>query len=185
MKRRNRKSRNPKKPSPAATTGGAAGGGAGRETGGPARRRSSRRDFLVNAAIYSGGAVALAGGSWYAFDAVAAQSRESDLSTIGNGVPAIVQIHDPNCPTCNRLRMEAREAACAFGEDRLQFRVASLMTEEGRALATRHGVGKITLLMFDGDGTMRSVLPGLNDAAHLAPVFQRHVDTYGRGSVGS
>lgn len=165
--------------------GGAVGGGGGGGAGYRARRRSSRRDFLLNAAIYSGGAVALAGGSWYAFDAVAAQSRESDLSTLGNGVPAVVQIHDPNCPTCNRLRLEAREAACSFGEDRLQFRVASLMTDEGRALATRHRVGKITLLMFDGDGTMRTVLPGLNDAAHLAPVFQRHVDTYGQGSAGS
>jgi hypothetical protein len=143
------------------------------------KRGLNRRDFLTNSALITGAAGLLGGGGWYFASTVAAEAKEGDLSTLGNGVPAIVQIHDPNCPTCNALRREAREAACSFGENELQFKVANLRTKEGRALAGRHGVGKITLLMFDGDGSMRLVLPGLSQAENLKPVFRRHVAKYG------
>jgi hypothetical protein len=143
------------------------------------KRGVNRRDFLTNSVLYAGVAAVLGGGGWYFASTVAAEAKEADLSTLGNGVPAIVQIHDPNCPTCNALRREAREAACSFGENELQFKVANLQTKEGRELAGRHGVGKITLLMFDGDGTMRLVLPGLSQAENLKPAFRRHVAKYG------
>ena len=145
----------------------------------PVKRVMKRRDFLTNTVLYTGVGAVLAGGGWYFASTVAAEAKEGDLSTLGNGVPAIVQIHDPNCPTCNALRQEAREAGCSFSENELQFKVANLQTKEGRELAGRHGVGKITLLMFDGDGTMRLILPGPSRAENLKPVFKRHVAKYG------
>ena len=144
-----------------------------------AKRNLSRRDFLGNTAIYSVGAASIAGGGWYFANTIAVSAKESDLSMLGNGVPTVVQIHDPDCPTCNALRCEAREAVCAFEEEKLQFLVANLNTDEGRALANEHGVGKVTLLLFDGNGTKRLTLPGLNEAEHLKPVFERHIARYG------
>ncbi len=151
----------------------------------PAKERTTRRDFLTNSAIYTSGVAALAVGGWYVFDTVSASAAESDLSVIGNGVPTVVQIHDPNCPTCNALRREAREAVCEFDESELQFRVASLQTEDGLALARRHGAGKITLLMFDAKGSMTAALPGMNYAENLKPVFERHVGRYGNRKPGA
>ncbi len=176
MKRQNRKTKNKKTVSPAV---------AARPTVQSGNRNVSRRDFFVNALIYSASAAAVTGGGWYLFDIVDAEAKESDLTTLGNGVPAIVQIHDPNCPTCNALRREARDAACSFDDSELQFKVASLQTEAGRRLAARHGVGKITLLMFDGDGSMRIALPGMNQSEDLRPVFERHIARYGKGNDGA
>lgn len=167
MKRHNRKSKPAKKaPATAAAQ--------------PIKKTMSRRDILVNSLIYTAGAAVIGGSGWYVLDIVAAEAKESDLSVVGNGVPVVVQIHDPSCPTCNALRSEAREAVCSFDESELQFRVANLQTKEGRDLADEYDVGKITLLMFDGSGTMRIALPGLKQAETLKPIFDRHVAQYSR-----
>ena len=146
----------------------------------PPKRKLTRRDFLGNSVMYSVGIAAVGGAGLYLANTMSVSAREGELSDIGNGVPTVVQIHDPSCPTCNALLCEAREATCGFEDDRLQFRVANLTTDEGYALAQEHGVGKITLLLFDGDGKMRLALPGMNEAANLAPAFERHVKRYGQ-----
>lgn len=148
----------------------------------PKKPKINRRDFLGNSVIYSIGIAALAGGGLYFANTIRVSAKESDLSKIGNGIPTIVQIHDPSCPTCNALQREAREAVCSFEDDKLQFLVANLNTEEGKELAAKHRVGKITLLLFDGKGRMRIAIPGLNTAEHLGPVFTRHVARYSRKS---
>lgn len=146
----------------------------------PPKRKLTRRDFLGNSVMYSVGVVAVGGAGLYFAKTMSVSARESELSDIGNGVPTVVQIHDPSCPTCNALLCEAREATCAIGDDKLQFRVANIMTEEGYALAKEHGVGKITLLLFDGDGEKRLTLRGMNEAENLTPAFERHVKNYGQ-----
>lgn len=145
----------------------------------PPKRKLSRRDFMGNSLMVSVGVAAAGGGGWYFANTMGASARESVLSDIGNGIPTVVQIHDPSCPTCNALLCEVREASGAFEEGKLQFRVANLMTDEGYALAKEHGVGKITLLLFDGDGNRRLTLPGMNEAENLTPVFERHVKQFG------
>lgn len=146
------------------------------------KKKVNRRDFLGNSLMASVGVAAVGGVGWYFAGTMGASARESVLSDIGNGVPTVVQIHDPSCPTCNALLCEVRDASGNFEDTQLQFRVANLNTDEGYALAKEYGVGKITLLLFDGDGNRRLTLPGMNEAEHLTPVFERHVKRYGQKS---
>lgn len=139
----------------------------------------SRRDFIANSAIYGLGATAVLGGGWYFANSMSAAARESDLTTIGNGVPAIVQIHDPNCSQCAALQKETRAAISNLKEGSLQFLVANIRTQEGRSLANKHGVGHVTLLLFDGKGERRMVLTGSKTEAGLTPVFERFARRYG------
>lgn len=146
---------------------------------GTPKKKLSRRDFLGNSIMVSAGVAVVGGVGWYFAGTMGASARESVLSDIGNGVPTVVQIHDPSCPTCNALLCEVRDASGKFEETELQFRVANLKTDEGYALAREHGVGKITLLLFDGEGNKRLTLPGMNEAENLTPVFERHVKRFG------
>ena len=141
----------------------------------------TRRAFLRK--IQTGAVATLVGGgvSWYLIDTVRATIREQDLSRIGNGVPTVVQIHDPQCPRCVELQREARDALCGFDETELQFLVANIRSAEGRELAAAHGVGHVTLLLFDASGKRRAVLAGPNDSAYLTGAFRRHLARLGNG----
>ncbi|MCP4767260.1 MAG: hypothetical protein GY875_13415 [Gammaproteobacteria bacterium] len=105
-----------------------------------------------------------------------------DLSVIGKGVPAVVQIHDPDCPLCNQLRRNANAAAKRFGE-RLLYRIADISTSRGRQLQRRHDVPNVTLLLFDGDGELRKVLNGVKSDDVLYRAFDRHLQWWGPDSV--
>ncbi|MEM7505947.1 MAG: hypothetical protein AAF415_04320 [Pseudomonadota bacterium] len=140
----------------------------------PKTRRETMRLF-ANIGIIGGGAVALGGGAWYLVSDVHASAVESDLSRIGNGTPTVVQIHDPQCQLCLALQIEARAALENFEEEELQYVVANIRQTDGRRLAARHGVGHVTLLLFDGDGTMREVLAGQNTAEYLTDAFRLHL----------
>lgn len=136
---------------------------------------ASRRDFLRkmgNRALV----VAVVGGTgWYLVEEVRATIREEDLSRIGNGIPAVVQIHDPQCPRCAALQRETREAMEQFDDSELQYLVANIRSAKGRQLAGAHGVGHITLLLFDGKGERLDVLVGPNTSANLVHAFRRHL----------
>ena len=108
----------------------------------------------------------------YSYDA------SHDLAVIGKGVPAIVQIHDPNCPLCNQLRRNASTAADRFG-DRLLYRIADIKTPQGRQLQLRHDVPHVTLLLFDGKGELRRVLTGVKDDDVLYRAFEAHLKRWG------
>ena len=111
----------------------------------------------------------------YSYDA------SHDLAIIGKGVPAIVQIHDPNCPKCNQLRRNASAAAERFG-DRLVYRIADIKTTQGRQLQLRHDVPHVTLLLFDGKGELRRVLTGVKDDDVLYRAFEAHLKRWGPSS---
>jgi hypothetical protein len=108
----------------------------------------------------------------YSYDA------SHDLAVIGKGIPAIVQIHDPNCPLCNQLRSNATSAADRFG-DRLLYRIADIKTPQGRQLQLRHDVPHVTLLLFDGKGELRRVLTGVKDDDVLYRAFEAHLERWG------
>lgn len=138
----------------------------------------SRRNVLAlvrNWGLF--GAVA-AGGGWYLVDEVMATIGEQDLSKIGNGTPTVVQIHDPQCSRCIALQREARKAMKAFGGDELQYLVANIRSEKGRALATANGVGHITLLLFDAAGKRRDILHGNSQSDYLETRFRKHVEQF-------
>ena len=140
----------------------------------------SRRAFLRK--LRNGGIVAavVGGGGWFAVRDVQATIREHDLSRIGNGMPTVVQIHDPECPTCAALQREARDAACTVGEAKVQFLVANIRTPKGRALAQAHGVAHVTLLLLDGNGQRQGVLTGLRQSEELVNAFLGHAARFGQ-----
>lgn len=150
-------------------------GGERPQNAGGAQDTTSRRDFLRTVGNRALIVVAVGGAGWYLVEEVRATIREEDLSRIGNGIPAVVQIHDPQCPRCAALQREARDAMAEFDDGELQYLVANIRSEKGRRLADAHGVGHITLLLFDGEGQRRDVLVGPNSSANLAHAFRRHL----------
>ncbi len=145
----------------------------------PPRKRMSRRDLISNLGMLAGGIAVLGAGGWYVIGDVQAGIREADLSRIGNGRPAVVQIHDPQCTSCLALQKEARAALDSIDHDRLQYVVANIRQPDGRRLADAHGVGHVTLLLFDGAGRRREVLQGNYSAAALEEAFRAHLDSVG------
>jgi hypothetical protein len=137
--------------------------------------KTSRRDFFKS--FSNAGLVIAAGGgvSWYLIDEVCATTREHDLTRIGNGIPTVVQIHDPQCSICAALQREARDAVSNFDDNELQFLVANIRQDKGRALASKHRVQHITLLLLDGKGNRRSVLVGPNKSEYLTEAFRSFV----------
>ena len=170
MKRQKRRNKRPKKQNRAAPVPAVPTAEAPSEDEAP-----SRRAFLGKMRNGAIAALVVGGGGWFAVGKVRAMMREQDLTRIGNGIPTVVQIHDPQCSQCLALQRETREALCEFSDDDLQYVVANIRSAEGRALAATHRVGHVTLLLFDGNGERRMVLSGPNRAENLADAFRRHV----------
>ena len=157
---------------------------AGAQPARPAASRSKalgRRAFLETIGYGAIGAGVVGGGSWYVVSSVQASIAEQDLSRLGNGIPTVVQIHDPQCPRCRALQREAREAVSEFEDGTIQFLVANIRQPEGRQLAAAHGVGHVTLLLFDGRGRRRGVLVGENSSESLMTEFRRLIRRSGSG----
>ena len=138
----------------------------------------SRRNVLGMVRNWGLFAAVAAGGGWYLVDDVLATISEQDLTKIGNGIPTVVQIHDPQCSRCIALQKETRKAMKAFSSDELQFLVANIRSEKGRALATANGVGHVTLLLFDANGQRRETLHGTSHKDYLEMMFRKHVEQY-------
>lgn len=113
---------------------------------------------------------------WTVTKTYAQQLELLDLAAIGNGIPTIVQVHDPGCPTCSELQKRTLRAAAGFPDGSLQIRVANIRSLEGRAIADRYGVPHVTLLLFDGKGEMQTVLRGLLEVDYLRNQFALHIE---------
>lgn len=132
----------------------------------------SRRTFLRNGLV--GGAAFVGAGAW-AVSGIRAVAAEQDLSLIGKGAPAVVQIHDPQCSMCTELQREARKALKCFDDEEFVYLVASIRTKEGSAFAAKHGVPHVTLMLIDGAGNVQDVLNGVRQHDELKPIFTRHL----------
>lgn len=143
------------------------------KSAGPRKKQLSRRALLENIGYYAVGAAVIGGGGWYFVGNVRAGMAEQDLSRLGNGIPTIVQIHDPQCQSCLALQRETREALSGFEEGSIQYLVANIREEEGRQLANKYGVGHVTLLLFNGRGRQVGVLVGENRSDFLEAEFRR------------
>ena len=100
------------------------------------------------------------------------QARElHDLGVIGDGRPVVVQVHDPSCPSCRRLKGNTETALEDFPD--LRYRIADLTETEGRAFGAEHGVGKVTLLLFDGRGRHVDTVSGVTPVETLRERFAR------------
>lgn len=143
-------------------------------SGEPASKsRRNALKMLRNAAIAT---PILGVAGYFSVQSVQATICEADLSKIGKGVPAIVQIHDPSCQLCATLQRQSRRALRQFDEDSYEFLVANLNTTEGSTLAAVHRVSHVTLLLFNGEGQMVRVVRGPTDKEHLDRVFKSHIE---------
>jgi len=131
----------------------------------------ARRKFLARARNGVLGVALLGGSGLWAASAVRSTRREHDLSRIGNGLPTVVQIHDPQCSQCTALQRQARKALKCFETSDVQYLVASIRTEDGAAFAARHAVPHVTLMMFDGHGTHRDTWTGVRTSEELKDAF--------------
>lgn len=89
-----------------------------------------------------------------------------DLSVIGNGQPTVVQVMDHGCSECRKLSDNLSPIRREF-DGRVQFRLADRGRTDGAILATRHNAGHVTLLMFDGNGRLRTTLTGIQEAGDI------------------
>ncbi|MFK7879030.1 hypothetical protein [Roseobacter sp.] len=140
----------------------------------PSRTARTRREFFTWARNGAIGAAAVAGGGYFAVGSFRAYAAEHDLTRVGQGKPVVVQVHDPQCPTCTALQKQARKALKGFGECDLVYLVADVTTQEGRAFAVSHGVGNVTLLLFDGQGGLRQTVEGMRQSNELDAIFKTH-----------
>ncbi len=136
----------------------------------------SRRAALSSFKYAALGVVAVGGIGAYAVTSVMADVAEQDLSVIGQGLPTVVQIHDPACPDCLSLQRSARAALEDLDEADIAFRIASLTSTEGQRFAREHGVGRVTLMLFSADGQISDVLTGRRPAEDLLQRFQNLID---------
>ncbi|WP_299730304.1 hypothetical protein [uncultured Tateyamaria sp.] len=140
----------------------------------PAAAPQTRRSMLK---LAGGGVLAAAGaggvGLW-GVSSFRAYAAEHDLSRVGQGNIAIVQIHDPQCPTCTALQKQTRAALRDFDDCGMTYLVADIKTPEGAAFARKYRVPHVTLLLFDGAGELRETLQGMQQASQLAQAFAAH-----------
>ena len=142
----------------------------------PAPAAPGRRSFINRLVWVGGGVVVLGGATVFGARSVRAKMAELDLSRLGQGVPAVVQVHDPQCPTCTALQRQTRRALSEFDDDQLLYLVADIKTEQGLVFAGRFGVPHVTLLLFDGQGELVETLQGLRQAPELRTAFEQLVD---------
>lgn len=121
------------------------------------------------------GGLVLAIGGMATLHAVDKQRRElHDLTVIGNGAPAIVQVHSPSCSVCRRLKSVTSSAM----EDLpgVNFRLADITTPEGRAFGEKYNLPQTTLLLFNAEGEHRHTLRGLVSRDEITDAATRIFD---------
>ena len=134
---------------------------------------TGRRRFLgvsSNAAI---GLVAIAGSGLFVVQHVQGAIYEHDLSRVHNGIPTVVQVHDPQCPLCRPLQRETRQALGRYDDGQIDYVIANIRSAEGRDFAARHDVPHVTLLLFDAAGQHTGTLRGQQHAVSLVDAFDR------------
>ncbi len=96
---------------------------------------------------------------------------EYDLSVVGNGKPTVVQIHDPGCRLCNRLKSNLGEVKGEF-KDNIQFKTANILKPKGRVFASKHNVPHVTLLFFDKKGQRVNTMEGVSSSNDIKSSLQ-------------
>lgn len=138
----------------------------------PRDKSKSRRETLLAMRNWAVLGAAGLGIGWYIVDEVTASIAEHDLSRIGNGKMAVVQVHDPQCPRCRALQRETRRALKRLNHPSVQYLVANIKTSSGRRFAAEHSVGHITLVLLDGAGRRQGILRGNRNSQSLYEGFR-------------
>ncbi|MFP4431950.1 MAG: hypothetical protein ACOCW6_11425 [Spirochaetota bacterium] len=152
--------------------------------GSPANRQKQREEKVERAKrrkrlrIIRGSLIAaavLAVGAGVLFSLNMREERFRDLSLVGTGVPAVVQVHDITCPVCTELKRDVERISGDYSDRELLIRTADVDTEEGLAFAARYTAARrATLLFIDGDGELVDEHTGALTPADLRMLFDRH-----------
>lgn len=130
--------------------------------------KQKRRLFVKSAVAL--GVFGVAAGAISGYDS--RKKEQHDLTAIGAGKPVVVQIHDTSCPICRRLK--SRTVNVLEGQSQIEYRIADIVTAEGRALQEKYGVQKTTLLLFDAQGEHVDTVFGLQSVEQLESLFSRN-----------
>ena len=135
-------------------------------------KRKPGLKFNRRSAIRLGVIAALAIPAYLAFSAYSnKQSQLHDISTIGQGKPVLVQVHDPQCGQCRQLLSSVYAVIDEFPE--IEFRVVNLRTDQGYKFSTKHEVSKITLVYFNEQGRKKDIVVGLQEQAEVRSFLNR------------
>jgi len=138
----------------------------------PAPAKVDRRSVLSRFGTIALFGVAVAAVGFWGVRAVQASVAERDLTRVGTGTPAIVQVHDINCSTCIVLQQQTRTAMDALGDDAPTYLIADLNSDNGLAFAAQYGAGQTTLLLFDDDGNLTRRVVGVTPPDQLEMMFR-------------
>ena len=116
---------------------------------------------------------------FFSVRSVQATICEADLSKIGRGRAAIVQIHDPSCQLCRTLQKQTRKSLRAHNDADYHFLVANINTAEGGALAGHYNVPHVTLLLFDKTGKMVQTFRGPAEQTEIDQLISDHLLRHG------
>jgi hypothetical protein len=144
----------------------------------PITRRDMLR-YVRNGAI---SVAAVAGAGYIGRGWFLGFQEEHDLSRLGQGMPAVVQIHDPQCPICTSLQRETRAALEQFDDGEMLYLVADIKQAKGAAFAAQHNVPHVTLLLFDGQGEVSQVLRGMRNRSELSTILAAHFEAHGNNA---
>ena len=139
------------------------------------RKPMSRRDALTRMGWFGLGVAAVLGvGGAFAMD-FRNKMTEGDLTQIGQGVPTIVQIHDPNCGLCRELQRETRAALKQFDDGSVTYLVANIQSIDGADFQAQMGLPNVSLVLFDAKGKRISHVQGVTPREQLAQTFRRQL----------
>ncbi len=133
---------------------------------------TTRRDVLRFAGYGAFGLTILGIGGLAAARSFSKYTAEHDLAVIGQGAPVIVQVHDPQCPSCAKLQKQTRKALKVLGDDAPVYRVANIRTPQGQDFQTQHTVPHVTLILFDAQGRRVGDVRGITPADQLVDIFR-------------
>ena len=139
------------------------------------RARIKRRSRL----IYVGAAVA---GVLAAIVLLTAMNNRNerlaqDLSQLGEGVPAVVQVWDITCPICNQNKTNVERIDQDYSDDELLVRYVDMRTEEAVRFARRYTQNsRQTMLFFDGAGELTNIVTGPLEVNDLRILFDAQME---------
>ncbi len=94
-----------------------------------------------------------------------------DVSVIGQGKPVVVLVHNKESMLSLNLMTLLNDVRPDYS-DTVKFLAVDIATDNGRSFVERYQLdGSIMLVLFDARGTVRGVLPNIEDAARLRSVL--------------
>lgn len=90
-----------------------------------------------------------------------------DVSVIGQGAPVVVLVHNKESVQSQTLMTLLNRVRTDYG-GRVEFVVVDIVTGAGKSFLDAHRLDdSVALILFDGNGGMRGVVPNVEDEVRL------------------